>query len=221
MNEHDISERFSTTGLRAQDAQDGRMAEIADRLRGSHSANGKECNRQELPTSKHGITLPEHIVAETLAMDMGIWFDDVSCLGEIGSCGDENYCYVDKAGSVVYKVNMLTHSGENILKVFEKVKIHNLLFPDTRYTFVGFTNMGYARSVFPIFSQPFIVGVANATMEQIAEYMEKLGYEHCEEKRGAWRNDSYLVWDLLPKNVLVDSEGYMYVIDAEFIELQP
>jgi len=32
---------------------------------------------------------------------------------------------------------------------------------------------------------------------------------------GRFRNNLYEVWDLVPRNVLVDDEGDVYVVDAE------
>lgn len=142
MNYDELSERISQDNSRTQDAQDGRMEEVSDWLRKSNQTGTAEHHRQEFPSSPHGITLPEHIAAECYAMKHGIWFEDDSNLGTIGPSGDENYCYYNADGSIIYKVNMLTHSGEHILPIFDKVRIHNELFPETRYTFIGFTNMG-------------------------------------------------------------------------------
>lgn len=219
MQNDELSERLPQDNRGAQDAQDGAMEEIADWLRRSHQAGSDERDGHEFPPSPHGLTLPEHIAAEQYAMTHGVWFDDDSALGEMGPNGDENYCYYNADGSIVYKVNMLTHSGESIVKVFDKILIHNQLFPDTRYNFVGFTNMGYARSAFPIFSQYYVQNAKNATMEEIADFMLHLGFIPSQEKSGGWQNGKYLVWDLLPKNVLRDADGDIYVIDAEFKEL--
>ena len=32
---------------------------------------------------------------------------------------------------------------------------------------------------------------------------------------GRYTNGTYLVWDVVPRNVLVDADGDMYVVDAE------
>lgn len=56
-------------------------------------------------------------------------------------------------------------------------------------------------------------------MEEIANYMKTLGFSPVAEKRGGWQNGIYLVWDILPKNVLRDADGDIFVIDAEFERL--
>ena len=54
--------------------------------------------------------------------------------------------------------------------------------------------------------------VAKDTM--IDTYMSALGFEK-EGKTGAFSNGEYNVWDLVPRNVLVDNEGDVFIIDAE------
>ena len=47
--------------------------------------------------------------------------------------------------------------------------------------------------------------------------MAALGFEST-EKKGCYTNPKYTVWDVLPRNVLKDKDGDIFVIDAE-IEL--
>lgn len=44
--------------------------------------------------------------------------------------------------------------------------------------------------------------------------MAALGFEKTNED-GRFKNNRYEVWDLVPRNVLVDDEGDIFVIDAE------
>ena len=48
----------------------------------------------------------------------------------------------------------------------------------------------------------------------IDTYMGALGFEKT-DKKGHYKNETYEVWDVLPRNVLVDSEGDIFVVDAE------
>lgn len=59
--------------------------------------------------------------------------------------------------------------------------------------------------------------VANAqpaTQIMIDTYMAALGFEKTNTE-GRFSNNTYEVWDLVPRNVLVDAEGDIYVVDAE------
>lgn len=48
----------------------------------------------------------------------------------------------------------------------------------------------------------------------IDTYMSALGFEK-EGDTGRFSNNEYVVWDVVSRNVLVDKDGDMYVIDAE------
>ena len=85
--------------------------------------------------------------------------------------------------------------GENNL--LEKVILHNSIFPDTFYYFIGFA--GYdGRSVMP----------------EIETYMAAIGFTK-KNHEGRFANNMYEVWDLVPRNVLKDKDGDIYVVDAE------
>ena len=48
--------------------------------------------------------------------------------------------------------------------------------------------------------------------------MAALGFEMTSEE-GRFTNGVYEAWDLLPRNVLVDSEGDIFVVDAEIKQI--
>ena len=91
--------------------------------------------------------------------------------------------------------------------------MHNAVFPDTAYSFFGFAGFD-GRTVQPVIVQPRIANAHPATRIMIDTYMAALGFEKKAEE-GRFRNNQYEVWDLVPRNVLVDDEGDVYVVDAE------
>ena len=66
----------------------------------------------------------------------------------------------------------------------------------------------------PIFKQNLIKEAAPATAIEISTYMAALGFNST-STNGRFTNDELEVWDLLPRNVLNDNEGDIFVIDAE------
>ena len=52
----------------------------------------------------------------------------------------------------------------------------------------------------------------------IDTYMSALGFTK-ENDEGRYFNGTYVVWDVVPRNVLVDADGDMYVVDAEIREV--
>lgn len=66
----------------------------------------------------------------------------------------------------------------------------------------------------PVLKQNLITGAEPAPQVAIDTYMAALGFNRQEEV-GRYANDEYIIWDLLPRNVLHDSDGDIYVVDAE------
>ena len=147
----------------------------------------------------------------------GYWIPmmDIFDLGVPGPSGHENDTYV--AEKVVYKVNNLLNSG-SIVSLLRKIVMHNLIFPDTAYTFHGFAGFD-GRTVQPVIVQPRIANAHPATQIMIDTYMAALGFEKASEV-GRFRDNRYEVWDLVPRNVLVDDEGDIFVVDAEIKEME-
>jgi hypothetical protein len=88
-----------------------------------------------------------------------------------------------------------------------------MLFVETAYKFYGFTGFP-GSSIMAVFTQYLIKDATPATMVEIATYMAALGFESTSTK-GRFTDQEFEVWDLLPRNVLKDSEGDIFVIDAE------
>ena len=78
--------------------------------------------------------------------------ENVFDLGVPGPSGNENDTYF--SGECVYKVNNLLNCG-SILRLLDKVKIHNEIFPDTFYQLYAFTGFD-GRTVMPVLTSLFI-----------------------------------------------------------------
>ena len=206
---HDISKSVPQGSYRTQDAEDNRIAAIADeleRLCAVHEAQCRDCQQNVTRFET------EQRSAEQMAKSQGYWIPmmEVFNLGVPGPSGNENDTYVDE--KVIYKVNNLLNSG-SITALLHKVLMHNAVFPDTAYSFYGFAGFD-GRTVQPVIVQPRIANAHPATRIMIDTYMAALGFEKTAEE-GRFRNNQYEVWDLVPRNVLIDDEGDVYVVDAE------
>jgi len=136
--------------------------------------------------------------------------DEVFELGVPGPSGNENDTYV--SNDIVYKVNNLLNSG-SILKLLYKISWHNILFYDTYYSFYGFTGFE-GRTIMPILQQRLVKNATLATPIEIDTYMAAIGFIKLNNE-GRYANADFEVWDLVPRNVLVDKDGDMFVVDAE------
>lgn len=197
-------------GTEAQKDRRMEEAERAIRRRQSSGTNETQFGRSQSALSRQEI---EARAAEEYAKENGLWIpmDKVFDLGTPGPSGNENDTYISNEG-YVYKVNNLMNS-KGILPLFDRIKLHNQIFPSSRYEFVGFTGFD-GRSIYPIFRQAYIHESTNATPEEIEEYMNTLGFSKINEHK--YTNGDITISDLRPRNVLKDTDGDLYVVDAEF-----
>ena len=210
---HDISQPISQGSDGAQDAENSRIAAIADELERLCTVHEAQSGDSQADVSRFET---EQRAAEQMAKANGYWFPmmDVFTLGAPGPSGNENDTYV--AEKVIYKVNNLLNSG-SIVALLRKVLMHNILFPDTAYCFHGFAGFD-GRTIQPVIVQPRVANARPATQVMIDTYMAALGFEKTATE-GRYSNSTYEVWDLVPRNVLVDADGDIFVVDAEMKHL--
>ena len=205
----DIFESVSQRSNGAYDEENRRIQEVSNELQRLCRLHEKESGDGKANGTRFEI---EQRAAEQFAKSAGIWIpmDDIFDLGSPGPSGNENDTYVSE--DTIYKVNNLLNSG-GICKLLDKILLHNLIFPNTAYRLHGFT--GYdGRTIMPVLEQERICEAQPATQIMIDTYMSALGFEK-EGESGRFSNGDFVVWDVVPRNVLVDKDGDMYVIDAE------
>lgn len=206
---HDIFQSVPQGGIGAQDAENSRIKAIADELR--RRCELYEAQRRD---SQPHVSLfeAEQRVTEMYAKEHGLWLpmENVFDLGIPGPSGNENDTYI--SNDTIYKVNNLLNSG-SILCLLDKVRMHNEIFPDTFYqlqAFTGFDN----RSIMPILRQDLVKDAEPTPQIAIDTYMAALGFNRLEHT-GRYANNTFTVWDLVPRNVLRDCDGDIFVVDAE------
>ena len=206
---YDIPESVSQRGSGEETAENRRIREIADELR-------RRCQLYEAQL-RDGQSDVNHLeveqrVAEQYAKDNGMWLSisDVFDLGVPGPSGNENDTYV--SNDIIYKVNNLLNTG-SILRLLDRVMWHNNLFYDTAYTLHAFTGFE-GRTIMPVLRQRLIKDAVPATAIEIETYMAAIGFTKLNDE-GRYANDEYVVWDLVPRNVLRDKDGDIFIIDAE------
>ena len=210
---YDLLKPVSQGSDGAQTEENRRIAEVADELR--RCCQLYEAQLRNSKGNVNALDIEQHC-AEQLAKKHGCWIsiEHISNLGEPGPCGNENDIYV--SNDIIYKVNNLLNSG-SILVLLDRIIWHNSLFYDTSYSLYGFTGFG-GRSVMPVLQQRLVKNARPATQVMIDTYMSALGFTKTDHV-GSFTNGTYEAWDLLPRNVLVDDEGDMYVVDAEIKKL--
>lgn len=146
---------------------------------------------------------------------MWIPFGDTFKLGTPSLGGVENENYLNAEEYMMYKMNNLMTS-HSVLSLFERLLLHNAIFPQTAYELVGFSGFGNG-SIYPILRQPYIPQATYASHGEILDFMESLGFKQCGE--AAFANGKIIVSDLRPRNVLKSMSNAIYVVDAEYREI--
>ena len=132
------------------------------------------------------------------AIQHGCWIDK-DTLGTYSDRGSENEVYASLDSKHVYKLNDFRYSDDNLMPFFERIAIHNQLFPDCEYILIGFAENRDGKTC-AVLRQPFIL-------------MERLGF-HKEQDDGYFTNSDYDIFDAVPNNVLMGADGHLYFIDT-------
>ena len=138
------------------------------------------------------------------------WIDRTT-LGTYSDRGSENEVYASLDSRFVYKLNDFRYSDDNLKPFFERISVHNELFPDCEYILIGFAENRDGK-VCAALRQPFILAQREATQQEINEEMEHLGF--LKEQEGYFTNGEYDIFDAVPNNVLMGDDGHLYFIDT-------
>ena len=185
------------------------LAEAADDTRRSQPDDGRQ---EGFPKEKFLAYL------EVRARQNGTWIEDIRSIGSLlrRKGGAENEVYLSKDGKSYIKLNNFTllDDKHNIEEFIDRINSHNEFAPNAAYEVLGFAENSDG-SVCVVLKQPIIKGT-EASQSDIDAYLEEIGFEKKRLSDGTkgWSNGTYELWDADPANVLEDSEGNLYFIDA-------
>ncbi len=206
---YDLSESISQRSSGEKDTENHRIKKIANEIRRRCEVYETESRDGQNHVNRFEA---EQRVTEQFAKSNGIWLsmDEAFSLGVPGPSGNENFTFITH--DTIFKVNNLLNSG-CVSNLLNKIVLHNIIFPETFYYLIGFA--GYdGRSVMPVLRQDLIKNATPATIIEIDTYMAAIGFTKSTNDR-KYYNDTYMVWDVVPRNVLKDNDGDIFVIDAE------
>ena len=125
--------------------------------------------------------------------------------------GGENEVFHDGKSSVI-KLNNFEYAGDDLENFFIRINAHNKFFSNVPYQMIGFS-YNSRQEFSAVLTQPYILAEREATEDEIAEYMEALGFEM--DYIDEFHNDQYEVFDAVPNNVLYGIDKDLYFIDAQ------
>lgn len=140
------------------------------------------------------------------------WISDINELGTFTDRGSENEVYLSLDDEhIIYKLNDFRYSDDNLEPFFVRIKAHNYLFPECRYSLIGFAENQDNR-ICAVLKQDLVLSNREATQEEIDEEMKNLGFQ--KEDEGFFTNSEYDIFDAVPNNVLMGQDGHLYFIDT-------
>jgi hypothetical protein len=99
------------------------------------------------------------------------------------------------------------------LEYFNSLVIHNLLFPDTAYTFFGFIEK--QEVLFAVLKQSFVASDVTADLNAIRELLEFNGFEHKVRQDYFNKEFGLILEDMHDENVIL-KDGSLFFIDTVF-----
>jgi Serine/Threonine/Tyrosine Kinase found in polyvalent proteins len=126
--------------------------------------------------------------------------------------GGEAQIYLDIDSKHVVKINDAIYYA-TWLEYFNSLLLHNLIFKDTAYTFMGFINLD--NVLHAVVRQPFIIADGQAALDDIRAFLEYNGFENT--RRHDYFNKTYglILEDMHDENVILNSEK-LFFIDTVF-----
>lgn len=142
----------------------------------------------------------------------GCWIDDKSILGIYSDRGSENEVYLHIESASVNKLNDFRYADDNLTSFFERIRLHNYLFPGCAYDFIGMSENQNGK-ICAVLSQPFIRSDREASTEEIAGALALMGF-FPEQNGEYFSNGEIDIFDALPNNVLHGIDDSIYFIDT-------
>ena len=181
------------------------LLEQAARITG----RSKEATGEIEPTEGYkGRQIKELIV---FANANGLWIDLSHLNITYMDKGGENEVFHDGKSSVI-KLNNFEYAGDDLENFFIRINAHNKFFSNVPYQMIGFS-YNSRQEFSAVLTQPYILAEREATEDEIAEYMEALGFEM--DYIDEFHNDQYEVFDAVPNNVLYGIDKDLYFIDTQ------
>jgi hypothetical protein len=99
--------------------------------------------------------------------------------GQYLTRGGESQVYLDIESSHVIKINDAVYYA-TWLENFNSLVLHNLIFKDTAYTFIGFIDLD--NVLYAIVRQPFIIADGQAALDDIRAFLGIMGFRISDDR---------------------------------------
>lgn len=140
----------------------------------------------------------------------GLWVNHLS--EQYLTRGGESQVYLDVGSTHVVKINDAIYYA-TWLEYFNSVVLHNLIFKDTAYNFIGFIDLD--NVLHAVVRQPFITADGQAALDDIRAFLEYNGFQNTRRQDYFNKEYSLILEDMHDENVILKS-GKLFFIDTVF-----
>jgi len=147
-----------------------------------------------------------------LATNHNYWVQNLPDKDKYLAQGGEPRVYLHTDNKSVIKLNDGIYYA-TWLEFFNSLVIHNLLFPATAYTFLGFIEEN--DSLMAVLQQPFISSDATADLADIKQLLTYNGFENTKRQDYFNKELSLILEDMHDENVIL-KDGTLFFIDTVF-----
>lgn len=145
------------------------------------------------------------------------WLDGIPVGARYLTRGGESQVYQAPDHHFVLKLNDAVYYA-TWLEYLDSLSIHNILFPDTAYELLGFTE--FNEVLYAVLSQPAILTEGQATLADIRRWLENNGFTHTKGNDYIHKELGLILEDMHDENVLM-MEDLLFFIDTVFYIVDP
>ncbi|MHA4807510.1 putative polyvalent protein kinase domain-containing protein [Flavitalea flava] len=141
-----------------------------------------------------------------------LWFYDLPDESRYLARGGEARIYLDVDSRSVIKLNEAIYYA-TWLEFFNSLVIHNLLFKNSTYTFLGLTEQN--NSFQAVLKQPFVTSDAPVDLSEVRRLLSNNGFENTRRNDYFNKDLGLILEDIHDENVIVN-KGNFFFIDTVF-----
>jgi len=149
---------------------------------------------------------------ERYSSENNLWVTDLPGEDRFLTRGGEARVYLYKDGKNVIKVNDAVYYA-TWLEFFNSILLHNLIFPNTAYTLVGFAKE--EDVLYAVMKQSFITSDGQAELDNIRKLLAYNGFENTKRNDYFNKELGLILEDMHDENVLVNADT-LFFIDTVF-----
>ena len=154
---------------------------------------------------------------KTYSTQNNLWITDPPGEDRYLTRGGEALVYLDTDNKNVIKLNDGVYYA-TWLEFFNSILLHNLIFSNTAYTFLGFITKD--NFLYAVLKQPFISSDAQVELDDIKKFLHFNNFENTKRNDYLHKGLGLILEDMHDENVIVKSET-LFFIDTVFYTVTP